>query len=211
MKNFRGISHKLVGSKIFGLKAIAEFGLPHPNWRFLALPPELPAKPWCVAKHGWTVRTGFTCDRVKLGEEIGLPFRNMVPWKQVDGVTKSIAQQTSTDISLIIYPSWESGVSGTIMVKETSIVMEAVEGPIANLTDGKATPTAIIEYDHHRHGRCIKKLGKTDIFRRADDSMFRRFLNVISRSEGVLEWTKTTDGDLFFHQWQISRVSGVIH
>ena len=181
-------------SKYAGLKMIEEYGLPHPNWRFFTSPSELQKQPWTEAPHGWTIRCAPT-----LQYSFALPSRHCLPFDQVGDTRKKMVDNTKVDM-FVVYPSWKFDISGGLLLDGPLAHLEVVRGDIAGLLRGSRSPDASFSYSIGLLGGWICVQGHEDILSQSDRALFINAVRILSSEDRLLlEWTKTSEGGILFH------------
>ena len=181
-------------SKFAGLQLIDRYSLPHPDWRFGTSPEDIPEDPWTTAAHGWTVRCA-----PKSRYAFALPASHRLPYRQVRVVLESLRQLTSEHV-FVVYPSWEFDISGGLLIDRPMIYVEVVRGDIADLLRGRRSPDAVLSFDSSAGyaSECLR--GDAEILHEADQVVLVRALRALREEDKVVfEWTKTTDGQILFH------------
>ncbi len=194
-------------SKLYGLKMLGKFALPHPDWRFVLSNQIVQLTPWTEAEYGWTVRTAINSVASAIGAERHLPFINKASWQDVKHFVKSSKQNSNLNLIYIIYPSWQFVSSGCILSVDNFIRIEAVQGSIAKLTEGKTNPDASITFQRFPPFLRTDETGALTIINQRLLRSFVRAFPLISMYDGNLEWALTSKDQLFFFQWDLLRNS----
>lgn len=184
-------------SKLDGLFKIDSHGLPRPDWLFVTCDDELPSKPWAVAPHGWTVRS---CPS---GEyTFALPAKHMLRFTEVrDRIRTFMTQHPRIDM-YVVYPSWQFVYAGTCKIDSIFCCIEAVQGDIAKLLRGTATPDAIARFDIGHPYAADFRGAIPHLVKPIDAVTLMKACRAVNEPGIViLEWTKTTDRGLLFHDW----------
>ena len=184
-------------SKKEGLLRISTYGIPHPNWIIIDKPSELPSSEWCEAPNGWSIRCA-----PNINYKFALPSFHYQSFNTIKSTLHSIVNSISMNTSYVIYPSWNFKYSGCLSVNSYRLLIEVVRGDIANLLRGKKKPGMILSYSAPRFNRLVEKIGEP-IITNGDLSELLSIGRDIYEDdkERVLEWTKTTDNNLFIHDW----------
>lgn len=183
-------------SKLKGILKIEICGLPHPDWKFADVSSNVDNLLKGKTKHGWTIRS---CSATE-GLEIKLPFANNVPKKKVKKVISRFAKKLPSGAIFVIYPSWVFKKSGTCYFTASHIIIEAIAGPIAYLTDGKITPRLHLVLDRLNYG--IKETtGEKDFLIPEELRALRHNCKKISEDNLVLEWAITSEDRLYYFHW----------
>ncbi len=194
---------RTIKSKLFGIRFIDYWHLPHPDWRIFDNSNIEITEPWTDAFCGWTVRTAFNRNYATPGEENNLPFLNKLNWNDIPNVIREISKRFTEPFVFIIYPSWEFKVSGTVLHIDNHITIEAVRGSIGKLTSGNAIPEGIITFFDFAPYLKTSSFGDLTIVRKGDRNIFRGYFEIFCLYKSILEWTRTKNNELFFHQWDI--------
>lgn len=190
-------------SKLAGLRLIEQWGLPHPDWRLGHAPDLLIMRPWREAPYGWTVRTALDCATVMPGDENELPFANMAPWDRIADIVRDFLTDGRGPLVFIVYPSWQFKVSGCILVAGDTIHLEVVAGSLAKLTSGRSDPEARLAFSRWAPYACSLRTDAKGLAQLGHAGLFREYFEVLSLYDGLAEWTRTQQGELFFHQWDV--------
>lgn len=183
-------------SKLEGLKQIEAVDLPHPNWRFIKTPDEIGDFCSKQAKYGWTIRTCLPDQE----QQFRLPFANHVPQKDVKDTIKKFLAQLGDDPTFVVYPSWKFIKSGNYTLFETTVVIEAINGYLGDLTQGRRTPRVTLIYERYRRV-LLKVFGDRNFLSNQEIDFFLKFNRRIKENNVVLEWSHTTDNEYLFHHW----------
>lgn len=194
-------------SKLYGLQMLGKFELPHPDWRFVHSNQIVQLKPWTEAEYGWTVRTAINSAVSAIGAERHLPFINKASWRDVEHFVMNSKQTSNLNLIYIIYPSWQFVSSGCILSVENLIRIEAVQGSIAKLTEGKTNPDASITFQRFPPFLRMDETGSLTIINQRLLRFFVRVFPLISMYDGNLEWALTAKDQLFFFQWDLLQKS----
>lgn len=183
-------------SKYEGLRRIEEYELPHPPWRFVANHNDIPPIAWTGAPHGWTIRC---CPREKY--EFGLPSKHKLNYQQLPNTLRELHKKAHIS-QFVIYPSWEFDFSGCFLITSDSALIEVVTGDIAALLKGQRTPDATYFCEGPAHSQLVLGAGKEEILSLTEKVLFLKVCRRIS-TQGlvVIEWTKTTEGKMLFHDF----------
>jgi hypothetical protein len=184
-------------SKYHGLLKIEIHNLNHPKWLFVSTPNQIPNEPWAEAPYGWTVRC---CPEQFY--EFGLPSKHMQQFTNLSSVVSELQDQLEIQVRFVIYPSWNFDVSGCCLIEYGRLTIEAVKGDIAPLLKGKVTPDVVLESE----GPFFQKLRVIQGGQKLLSLQDQQFLIFSCRKietdyTTVIEWTKTIDGQILFHDW----------
>lgn len=183
-------------SKYEGLRRITGSGLPHPDWRLVRGGQDLPPQPWTSAPSGWTVRTAPVDQYL-----FGLPSQHHLAYSDVASLLNQLASDWPSS-RFAVYPSWEYRLSGGCLITPDEIVIEVVEGSLAPLTRGRKNPDASYRFVGPFFSRAVDVTGKRQLLDPKDLGTMVRFCRMPEvRRLLVLEWTRTTRNELFFHDW----------
>lgn len=186
-------------SKYEGLRKIEAYGIPHPDWIFVRKAEEIPPKAWAKAPHGWTIRC---CPQGVY--HFGLPSKHMIEFSSIRTELQSLIDIKTklNNLFFVIYPSWEFDRSGCCIVSIDRLVIEAVIGDIAPLLRGKKNPDLVYIYEGPYYIRLFSIQGDKKILSAYDLKIIRKScMKIISEKEVVLEWTKTNENKILFHDW----------
>lgn len=183
-------------SKYEGLRRIEKYGLPHPSWRFVSNYNDIPTVAWTDAPHGWTIRC---CPRE--GYEFGLPSKHKLNYEQLPKALRELHKKAHVS-QFVIYPSWEFDFSGCFLITSDNAFIEVVTGDIAALLKGQRVPDAIYFCEGPAYSQLALSVGKEEIVPHTEKLLFLKICRRIS-TQGtlVLEWTKTTEGKVLFHDF----------
>jgi len=191
-------SHSLKSSisKYDGLKQIERYGLPHPKWIFTRDVQSIPKSPWTQAPNGWTIRC---CPK---GEyKFGLPSKHRLNYKDLPAQLKALSV-VLVEPMFVVYPSWEFVVSGCLLVESGRAFMEVVKGDIAPLLEGRKTPEAVYSCSTPGMSSLTLISGEEGLLSTSDRKTLLNAIRVLSSgSRIVVEWTKTKDSEIFFHDF----------
>ncbi len=99
-----------------------------------------------------------------------------------------------------IYPSWEFDISGGLLLDGLSACLEVVKGDIAKLLRGKYSPDASFSHTRRTLSGWLCIQGKESLLGTEDRAVLFRAVRALAAEDHlVLEWTKTTEGRLVFH------------
>jgi hypothetical protein len=183
-------------SKYEGLRRIEKYNLPHPSWRFIANYKDIPSVAWTEAPYGWTIRC---CPREKY--EFGLPSKHRLNYKQLPSTLQELHNKANVS-QFVIYPSWEFDFSGCILITSDSAFIEVVMGDIKALLKGQRTPDSIYFCEKPNYSQLALRAGKEGILSHNEELFFLKVCRKVSTHEFiVLEWTKTTGGEILFHDY----------
>lgn len=186
--------HPLQISKYAGLQLIEMHGLPHPDWCFVSSAKEVPRQAWARAPYGWTVRCTPT-----LIYAFALPSSHRLPFSSIGPVIQRFAEGHKVDM-FVVYPSWEFDISGGLLLDELSARLEVVKGDIARLLRGEHSPDASFSHTIHTLSGWLCIQGKESLLGTEDRAVLLRAVRALAAEDHlVLEWTKTTEGRLVFH------------
>lgn len=184
-------------SKLDGLKRIESLGLPHPDWRFVSHPGEVPREPWSDASVGWTIRCA-PGDRY----EFWMPSIHHVDFADVRSAMTALEDACRTD-AFVVYPSWEPIYSGSCYYTRDGGGVELVNGEIGPLLNGRVLPDIIVDLEPPLFIRRTVKRGDTsglpkELIGRLGSSM-RTAANFASSA--TMEWVWADRGGLMFYDW----------
>jgi hypothetical protein len=195
LASFLDIKHG-VTSKYEGLRRIEVYGLPHPSWRFVRSHEDIPRVPWINAPHGWTIRC---CPQDRY--EFGLPSKHRLDYEQLPSTLQILQKETGIS-HFVVYPSWEFEFSGSFLLTPECAYIEVVVGDIEPLLKGQQIPdvTYYGQGPYYTHLTLIA--GKQEILCSSEKVLFLRVCRrIMIQRFTVLEWTKTTEGEVLFHDF----------
>lgn len=184
-------------SKYHGLMKIEMCRLNHPQWIFVTTSSQIPTRPWADAPVGWTVRS---CSEESY--KFGMPSKHMLHFTEIRSVVSGFSKRLKTNVSFVIYPSWEFDVSGCCLMANNRLTVEAVKGDIAPLLRGQTDPDVVLESAGPFYQKFELIRGSSELLSIEDQRTLLvscRKLEVASTL--VLEWTKTLCGKILFHDW----------
>lgn len=188
-------------SKYDGLLKIGIFGLPCPDWRFVSSAQQIPDRPWCSAPHGWTVRCAPHGHY-----SFGLPSKHRIPFDEIGSTLvkmSSMLCRISKDASFVIYPSWQAVFAGCCLVTTVEATIECVVGDIAGLLRSAKSVDCSYSLSGPYFTRIQPSAGAGYLLSDSEIRLFSSICRLVA-TEGqiVLEWTKTSDWGIVFHDWQ---------
>jgi hypothetical protein len=180
--------------KYQGIKLIELFELPHPDWEFVRSSIELKKLYKKEAKYGWTVRSCLPGSE----EVLYLPHKNWAEKEKVPKLVDKFQKELNGKAILVVYPSWEFVKSGNILISENEITLEGVYGFLGSLLRGERDPDATYTSDRYNISFKLKR-GDPNFLNLRDRRRIGRALLNVTTNNVQLEWSLTTDDELFFH------------
>ena len=190
-----------VVSKLGGLTRIERLGLPHPDWRFVTTPRELPEQVWTDAPYGWTVRCAPS-DRYAFW----MPSSHHLRFTDIPDALQRFCQTAASDY-FVVYPSWDSLLSGSCQVTAGGGSIELVRGEIAALLKGSCSPEVIVDLEPPLYIRRFVRRGDAEtlpcgLIGRLGSAM--RLASLEARFV-TIEWVWARPGILCFYDWYQAR------
>jgi hypothetical protein len=183
-------------SRYHGLCKIETSELPHPRWLFVGNVHDIPGVPWTAAPFGWTVRCAPTHKYV-----FGLPSEHRLQYSEIYGIIRSWVQKQYSDL-FVVYPSWKFMSAGCVLVTPSNCVIEAVRGELAPLLRGTKSPDASYSCEGAMLLHVSVLFGDPTVLSSADLLVLRQAaLRLVTTERVVLEWSKTSEGNILFHDW----------
>ena len=180
--------------KYQGLKLIELLDLPHPDWEFIRSSTELKKFYEKEAKYGWTVRSCLPGSE----EVLYLPHKNWAKKEEVPNIIDEFQRKLNGRAIFVVYPSWEFVKSGNILISENEITLEGVYGFLGSLLRGEKAPDATYTSDRFNISFKLKNGDPNFLDTRYKRRIERVLVNVTTHNI-LLEWSITTEDELFFH------------
>lgn len=173
-----------------GLKLIAKYKLPHPDWQFVRRGNELKNLNKASAPVGWTVRTVAVQ---------GAPFKDIYVNRLIKSKVAVTVDQFQRKLRgrgwLAVYPSWNWCKCGTLLIETRQVVIEAVKGEINDLTRRGRVDSRYI----FKKGKLVLAVGDKKLLTKKDLEQIKKPIKVLPRGSYYLEWVITTNHKFIFY------------
>ncbi|UZE93911.1 MAG: hypothetical protein IB618_04090 [Candidatus Pacearchaeota archaeon] len=184
-------------NKLEGILKLEELALPHGDWQIIKKASELNLNK--KTKHGWCIRSCLPPEIKK--DELALPFAAYVKTEEVSKIIEKFQKKFRGKGIFVVYPAWKFEKSGNLMLLENSIIIEAVEGFVRDLADGKKVDVyyKYPKYDDKIYICDVEVKGNRDLLSSLEITNLLDHARKIPYKNVVLEWSYDTDNNFYFH------------
>lgn len=176
-------------NKLFGFYEIMNSGLPHVNWKVFDEKTRLDSNKL------WTIRMA-----VQSGSDFSLPRYVGVKSKAAAAKARELLKKYEKKGLVVYYPYFVALKSGTIMVEQRRIVIEAVEGDLWHLVDENQLDVNIIYKNNEEKINGNPNFFSSDELRKLKENANKigeRYRDFILRDKAIIvEWSFAKDSDV---------------
>ncbi len=184
-------------NKLEGILKLEELGLPHKKWQIVKKAEELNLNKKTTC--GWCIRSCLSNGTGK--NELALPFAAYVRAEEIPEIIKKFQKKLEGGGIFVVYPAWRFKKSGNLMLLEYSLIIEAVEGFVRDLADGKRVDVhyQYPMYDDKIFVGGLEISGNKNLLSDEERASLLGYAKKIPYKNVVLEWSYDTEDNFYFH------------